>query len=628
MRSITTTLGIALLLSACGQRSATTTPTPTRPDAPALTIAPEPALDAHTSEPSDACTQRTPDPQGIDLLDLAHQSGTLATTQAQRCLASLGTTEPRPRRSARLFLLARRLPVANLAAFWDAVRIDERDLVMRAAAGRAAADGQVRVPVSWERTPERDLMAATLADRLRIEHEASAADADIAARGLGAAAFEQQLATARWLRMVAWRPTLDDLAMVTPPVVPALVRSLSSGPSATTTPWNEWIALLSRRARVAPRIWGNAWRALRDAAPKAQWQANATTWITGIDALPRVRGLEGEALARFECEDAMAIDRWLNRIERTTRCASGSEQWISLAQQAELIGEIDGQESERGRMLTALKREAANRPAVLTAIATAAAKLPRVSAIPLLTALARERDAAVLAAVLEGLTEHPVLARALDASVRDALIRAPFEAPEGPMLEARLGAIKLARLLHRDELIEPARTSTVRAVQEQLLVDGGVLAPVSANAVEIPPLTRVRFVTDAGSFVLEFDSHAAPRAVANVRSVVQQRRYDGLRWHRIVPGFVVQGGDPRGDGYGGTETPIWTELSLGAFERGAIGIPLSGLDTGGMQLFVVTGDAPHLDGRYPWAGRVIRGMDVLDGILPGDRIVRAEFVER
>lgn len=428
--------------------------------------------------------------------------------------------------------------------------------------------------------------------------------------------------------MVGWRPTLDDLAMVTAPVVPALVRSLATGPSAATTPWNEWVALLSRRARMAPRLWGNPWRALRDALPKSQWQANSSTWITGLDALPRVRGLEGEALARFECEDAMAIDRWLNRLERTTRCATGSERWIALAQQAELLGELDGQEAERGRALTALRREAANRPAVLTAIATASSKLPRAAALPILTALSRERDAAVLAAVLEGLGEHPVLARALDAAVRDALIRAPFEAPEGPMLEARLGAIKLARLLHREELIEPARASTVRAVQEQLLVDGGVLAAVAPWRAETPPLTRVRFVTDAGVFVLEFDSLAAPRAVANVRSVVQQHRYDGLRWHRIVPGFVVQGGDPRGDGYGGTETPIWTELSLGAFDRGAIGIPLSGLDTGGMQLFVVTGDAPHLDGRYPWAGHVVRGMDVLDGILPGDRIIRAELVER
>jgi cyclophilin family peptidyl-prolyl cis-trans isomerase len=117
-------------------------------------------------------------------------------------------------------------------------------------------------------------------------------------------------------------------------------------------------------------------------------------------------------------------------------------------------------------------------------------------------------------------------------------------------------------------------------------------------------------------------------AVQAVTSAARAHRYDGLIFHRVVPGFVVQGLDPRGDGYGGTDSPVVTELSNRRFDRGTIGIPLAGLDTGGIQLFFVTADAPHLDGRYPWVGTVVRGAELLDGILPYDRIIRAEVVER
>ena len=94
----------------------------------------------------------------------------------------------------------------------------------------------------------------------------------------------------------------------------------------------------------------------------------------------------------------------------------------------------------------------------------------------------------------------------------------------------------------------------------------------------------------------------------------------------MVPGFVVQGGDPHGDGYGGTETTVSTELSLSDFSTGSVGIPLAGLDTGGQQLFIVLADAPHLDGRYPWVGRVVRGMEVVEGLLVGDVIRHVSVV--
>lgn len=597
---------------------------------------------------SDRCTLREPHADARDLLDLAFEDGILDATSAQRCLATISTSESATRRRARLFALARRLPPPSMAALWDAVRNDERETVLRAVAGRARGASAVRVPANWERAPETDLLAATIAARFQLEHTTSPNDATTAANGLAMPALDRQVATARWLRMVSWTPTADDLSTVSASATPALVRSLADGPSAPMVDWNEWVRFVARRARLAPRIWGNAWRALRDGLPKSQWtrrlaprtpepattltagprveQTMSHAWIATVDALPRVRGLSGETLAWFECEDAAAIDSWLGRAERTAQCATGTERWIALAMRARVLGKLTTADAERARDLAAIRREAQGRAQVLSEVATAACALPRGFAMPLVSALARERDAGVLAALIEGLVDHPELARALDASARDALIRAPFEAPEAPTLEARIQAIKLARLLHRDELVAAGQNSSVRAVQSALGPDAGLRPPAD----EVPSSgtsTRVRFATDAGDFEIELDVESAPRAAANFRTAVREHRYDGLRWHRIVPGFVVQGGDPRGDGYGGTDTIIRTELSLRAFERGAIGVPLAGLDTGGMQLFVVTVDAPHLDGRFPWIGRVVRGMDTVDGVLPGDRIIRAELVE-
>jgi cyclophilin family peptidyl-prolyl cis-trans isomerase len=103
---------------------------------------------------------------------------------------------------------------------------------------------------------------------------------------------------------------------------------------------------------------------------------------------------------------------------------------------------------------------------------------------------------------------------------------------------------------------------------------------------------------------------------------IQAGRYTGTAFHRVVPAFVAQGGDPRGDGYGGTSELIPTEVGPGRFERGTVGIALGGLDTGGMQFFIMTADSPHLDGRYPWIGRVLEGMDLVDSWLPGEQLTR------
>jgi len=101
--------------------------------------------------------------------------------------------------------------------------------------------------------------------------------------------------------------------------------------------------------------------------------------------------------------------------------------------------------------------------------------------------------------------------------------------------------------------------------------------------------------------------------------------YDGLPFHRVVPGFVVQGGDPRGDGSGGPGYTLRCEIGQRFYGRGAVGMALAGKDTGGSQFFVAESPQPHLDGGYTIFGWVASGMDAVEKIRPGDLIEKVEI---
>jgi len=94
-----------------------------------------------------------------------------------------------------------------------------------------------------------------------------------------------------------------------------------------------------------------------------------------------------------------------------------------------------------------------------------------------------------------------------------------------------------------------------------------------------------------------------------------------------VPNFVVQGGDPRGDGWGGPGYYIRDEYSAETFERGAVGIATSGKDTGGSQFFITLSPQPHLEGRYTLFGRVREGMETADRITIGDTLRTVRIVK-
>jgi len=137
----------------------------------------------------------------------------------------------------------------------------------------------------------------------------------------------------------------------------------------------------------------------------------------------------------------------------------------------------------------------------------------------------------------------------------------------------------------------------------------------------LPDSVRVRIQTDHGDITAELYKNYAPFTVMSFVKLVRKGFYNGLTFHRIVPNFVVQGGDPRGDGWGGPEYSIRSEFSPLTYEAGTLGIASAGKDTEGSQFFITQSPQPHLDGRYTIFGKVLSGMDAVNSLQLDDHIV-------
>ena len=135
--------------------------------------------------------------------------------------------------------------------------------------------------------------------------------------------------------------------------------------------------------------------------------------------------------------------------------------------------------------------------------------------------------------------------------------------------------------------------------------------------------------TDKGTFTIDLLPEDAPLTVDNFVKLARSNYFNGLEVHRVVPNFVMQDGDPRGDGNGGPGWSIRCEINMVPYDRGAVGMALSGKDTGGSQWFVTHSPQPHLDGGYTVFGRVNEtGMKVVDQIVREDKVIRVRIVGR
>ena len=206
------------------------------------------------------------------------------------------------------------------------------------------------------------------------------------------------------------------------------------------------------------------------------------------------------------------------------------------------------------------------------------------------------------------------------AAALDALM-ATDPAAAKPLLVAALTdkdwAVRMRAAEHLKKLDPAADVSAMRPapppIAELASVDG-LLAPQYSPSAYID--------TSRGTIQFELAVLDAPRTVANFIALARKNYFRGVQLHRVVPDFVVQDGDPRGDGEGGPGYTIRDEINQRTYLRGTVGMALDWADTGGSQFFITHSPQPHLDGRYTVFGQVISGMDVVDRLQQWDTIER------
>lgn len=188
------------------------------------------------------------------------------------------------------------------------------------------------------------------------------------------------------------------------------------------------------------------------------------------------------------------------------------------------------------------------------------------------------------------------------------------------MCESRAYALRRAARRAFEQIDPPGAAPRCDVPKE--LAPASPLVDTSGHWGARAATVTVRFETDAGPLELELDPTYAPVAVARILELVRAGFYDGVVIHRVVPGFVVQLGDPGGDGYGGAKTSLRCETAPIPFARGDVGLALAGRDTGSSQIFVTLAPTPHLAGSYPWLGRAVSVGDA-SALAEGDVITKA-----
>ena len=147
---------------------------------------------------------------------------------------------------------------------------------------------------------------------------------------------------------------------------------------------------------------------------------------------------------------------------------------------------------------------------------------------------------------------------------------------------------------------------------------------------ENTPLTKVKIDTNKGSMTIELYDDATPIAAGNFKKLVTDGFYNGLKFHRVIPNFMVQGGCPDGTGAGGPGYSIQCETKAAKqfHDRGVMSMAHRGPNTGGSQFFICNNrqGTQHLDGVHTCFGKIVEGIEVLDTIMGGDVMTKVEIV--
>lgn len=401
------------------------------------------------------------------------------------------------------------------------------------------------------------------------------------------------------------------------------------------------------------------------AAPADEWAWPET--LGGLFAHPSagVRTTALEAAASFAAEAPAESALVAALAERWEHAETTRERELALLALAVSAAPV---------ARTAVRQAATNESAVLRAAAAAGAG--RVGDLELLTQLASDPSPRVRLAVLEArlvappaeaaawarqaLTDAdpPIRSTALDwwaehpgLPVEALVAAAAAGRPATELEDDRLAAVRAlaglakarieergACLLALDALTRDGSYLVRREAIQALRGLGETPAPLapletrrqlSAYRDILQQTARPRFVameTARGRLLLELACREAPMTCLSFLHLAEGGYFDGQVFHRVVPDFVIQAGDPRGDGWGGPGYTLRDEINRLRYQPGALGMALSGPDTGGSQFFLTLTAQPHLDGGYTVFGHLVEGAEVAARIVQGDTIVRVREV--
>ncbi len=319
----------------------------------------------------------------------------------------------------------------------------------------------------------------------------------------------------------------------------------------------------------------------------------ADTAIASPD--PYLRGAAAEALSFLPAADAAT---------RRARLAADPEVVVRLRV---LDGLKTPAEAQGSRALVAALLEDSNpgvRAAALDALALSEDPGILSVCLQMVTRSYGDRDPDVPISAIGAAEKTP------ENSDARAVVEAAYRHPS--TLVSRLARRSLVKTFHADPAEFPWRE----------YVTGKSLADYAALLADARRPWTATVETARGTFTLRFSGDAAPLTVMNFVGLARKGYFDGAPIHRVVPGFVVQDGDPTGTGNGGPGYEIRDEPNTIPYLTGTVGMALAGPDTGGSQWFVTQAPQPHLDGGYTVFGSVVSGMDVPLRIEQGDRIIR------
>lgn len=344
------------------------------------------------------------------------------------------------------------------------------------------------------------------------------------------------------------------------------------------------------------------------------------------DPVPGIRGAAIRALAAIDSETFLT----------TLSGMDADRDWtvrIALADALAMLPDAQGQ----ARLMSMLQdRDQRVVPAVLRALIAAKAPNAERALIDHLKAddfVVRETAAAGLATI-KATSAIPALADAYRATAGDStyVARAAILTAANSLDPAATQPLLQTALQDRDWAV---RVKAAMLLRDQGIADTAMAirpAPVrpmddaTRQSLLAPQFSPHAFIqTDRGTIEIELAITDAPLTVANFIDLAHKGFFNGIAIHRVVPDFVVQDGDPRGDGEGGPGYTIRDELNELPYLRGTVGMALDWKDTGASQFFITHSPQPHLDARYTVFGHVVNGIEIVDRTQPWDVIRRVQI---